>query len=147
MDMKKYPRNWKEISRFIRFERADNKCEQCGVQNGFLKFRSSSLANGFEIVNPKNQARIHELESRLCDLSYSVTKIVLTVAHLDHEGGPCDCFRRTGKKCGNAEHLLALCQACHLKLDMPKHIACARRTRTKKKDSSRGLFSILEKEL
>ena len=29
----KYPRNWKEISRRIRFDRADNKCEFCGAIN------------------------------------------------------------------------------------------------------------------
>ena len=29
----KYPRNWREISRRIRFERAQNLCEECGAHN------------------------------------------------------------------------------------------------------------------
>lgn len=28
-----YPKDWKEISRRIRFDRADNKCEFCGAIN------------------------------------------------------------------------------------------------------------------
>ncbi len=29
----RYPKNWKQISERIRFERANNKCEKCGVEN------------------------------------------------------------------------------------------------------------------
>lgn len=29
----KYPKNWKQISERIRFERAKNHCEQCGAKN------------------------------------------------------------------------------------------------------------------
>lgn len=29
----RYPDNWKEISRRIRFERAGNRCEKCGAEN------------------------------------------------------------------------------------------------------------------
>lgn len=30
---KRYPKNWDLISKFIRFYRADNKCEWCGAEN------------------------------------------------------------------------------------------------------------------
>ena len=30
---KRYPKNWKAISRFVRFYRARNKCEWCGAEN------------------------------------------------------------------------------------------------------------------
>lgn len=30
----RYPKNWKTISRFVRFVRARNKCEWCGAENG-----------------------------------------------------------------------------------------------------------------
>jgi len=33
MDKTKYPKNWSEISKRIRFERAGNCCEWCGVWN------------------------------------------------------------------------------------------------------------------
>lgn len=29
----RYPKNWKEISKRIRFDRAKNKCEFCGAEN------------------------------------------------------------------------------------------------------------------
>jgi hypothetical protein len=33
IDLAKYPKDWKQISARIRFERAGNKCESCGVEN------------------------------------------------------------------------------------------------------------------
>lgn len=30
----RYPRDWKLRSRFVRFYRANNKCERCGAENG-----------------------------------------------------------------------------------------------------------------
>jgi hypothetical protein len=33
IDYTEYPDNWKEISEYIRFERAGNKCETCGAEN------------------------------------------------------------------------------------------------------------------
>jgi hypothetical protein len=33
IDYKKYPSNWHEFSRFIRFERAENRCEKCFAEN------------------------------------------------------------------------------------------------------------------
>lgn len=33
IDYSRYPADWKEISKRIRFERAGNKCEWCGAEN------------------------------------------------------------------------------------------------------------------
>lgn len=33
VDWKRYPKEWKEISKRIRFERAGNQCEWCGAKN------------------------------------------------------------------------------------------------------------------
>lgn len=60
----KYPDNWKEISEYIRFERADNKCEVCGAIN-------------YSWVNR------HTRELCLSDEDDAI-RIILTVAHLDH---------------------------------------------------------------
>lgn len=56
----KYPADWKLISERIRFTRAGNCCEWCGVRNGSI--RVSRWGN---------------------------TNIVLTVAHLDHDPANC----------------------------------------------------------
>lgn len=41
------------------------------------------------------------------------TKVVLTIAHLDHDKSNADV---------SDDRLRALCQACHLKYDLPRHI-------------------------
>lgn len=33
IDYTEYPENWHKISEYIRFERANNKCETCGAEN------------------------------------------------------------------------------------------------------------------
>lgn len=73
----RYPKDWKAISRRIRFDRADNRCEDCGAEN----------------YQP------HPITG---------SKVVLTVAHLDH----------TPENCAD-ENLKALCQRCHNRLDAP----------------------------
>lgn len=45
------------------------------------------------------------------------SRVVLTVAHL------CQCRDAEGRKCGDPDHLAALCQRCHLALDLPHHVA------------------------
>ena len=70
----RYPKDWKQISLRIR-ERADQKCEDCGVAN-------YSIRDG--------------------------SKIVLTVAHLDH----------TPENCAE-DNLKAWCQRCHNRYDAP----------------------------
>jgi heterodisulfide reductase subunit B len=32
-DRHRYPKNWKEISRYVRFERAQGRCEFCGAHH------------------------------------------------------------------------------------------------------------------
>jgi len=65
-----YPKNWNEISKDIRFNRADNRCEICGAIN-------------YSYVHKKSR----ELCLRDEDLAI---QIVLTVAHLDHDPENCD---------------------------------------------------------
>lgn len=61
-DKSRYPKNWKEIREQI-LERAENKCEFCGVENHTYR------------LNPKTGKE-----------SY----IVLTIAHLDHTPENCN---------------------------------------------------------
>lgn len=91
-DWTRYPTNWKEISQTIR-ARAENQCEGSPV------YPDCRAANG----------QPHPVTG---------SRVVLTVAHLDHDPGNCD-----------PENLRCLCQRCHLTYDAPHHA----RTRKKRK--------------
>lgn len=109
-----YPPNWKEISLQVR-EEAGQCCEWCGAPNG---------AAGYRKPNPKPDERefvvvlvVGENEStkgmkwpRL--KHHGLTRIVLTVAHLDRNSHNND-----------RQNLAALCQRCHLRHDIYQHIA------------------------
>lgn len=95
---KLYPKNWKEIRAKI-LKRAGNKCELCGVPNGDGVRRCK-----LDPVYWQHEAFIEE--TALAD--WLETKIVLTVHHINHD--PTD-----NRNC----NLVALCQRCHLRLDMP----------------------------
>jgi hypothetical protein len=81
-NIKRYPANWNEISKDIRFNRAGNKCEKCGIQN-------------YIYINKYTR------EICLRDESNAI-RVVLTVAHLDHQPENCD-----------YSNLMAMCQKCH----------------------------------
>lgn len=146
IDYKNYPPYWQQFSRYIRLERAKNRCEKCKAPNGetvnrgvldgepFWHDQSTGIVYAAKDGLIIGRARCYELEIE------RETKIVLTVAHLDHDGGVCDCKKRTGRKCALPWHVLALCQRCHLLMDMPHHIANRQKTAAAKKDAGRGLF-------
>ena len=79
----RYPDNWKEISEYIRFERANNKCEVCGLPN-------------YSYVNSKTRELCLQDED-------NAIRIILTVAHLNHI--PEDCryenLKAMCQKCHN----------------------------------------------
>lgn len=102
---KRYPKNWNAISEDIRFNRADNKCELCGAIN-------------HSYVNSKTR------ELCLPD-EYNAIRIVLTVAHLDHQPENCD-----------YTNLKAMCQKCHNNYD--KH----HRKETRRKTKLKGQLSL-----
>lgn len=87
IDYKKYHPNWKNISRFIRFYRAKNKCEKCNCEN----------------YQP------HPITG---------SKVVLTVAHLDHDVTNNSFF-----------NLMAMCQKCHNNYDAEYRKANRRKKR------------------
>ncbi len=96
----RYPKNWKEIRQQI-LERASNKCEFCGIENHTLRYRVSK--DGLEIP----------------------TRVVLTVAHLDHTPENCD-----------PSNLRALCQKCHNAYDAKHRKQTRSHTLAMKKDKS-----------
>lgn len=95
-----YPKDWPAISLRIRFERAGGRCEcsgQCGTDHALDcandKAPRCSSYNGHP--NPATGS-----------------KVVLTVAHLDHTPENCD-----------DSNLLAMCQRCHNRYDAPTRAA------------------------
>lgn len=95
----RYPADWPEISRRIRFERAEGRCECTG-----------ECGRGTHTGRCPN---------RLGESAYGTgSRVVLTVAHLDHTPENCE-----------ASNLRAMCQACHLHYDRDHHRQSAARSR------------------
>ncbi len=106
----KYPRNWKEISRSIR-DRSGGRCE-CTGECGLHCFHGG----------PR---RCVEVDGR--QGLWMQGTVMLTVAHLNARGGPCQCEPR----CGDPDHLKAMCQRCHLRYDRGRHSMNARLRRAR----------------
>jgi hypothetical protein len=100
INYKEYPDNWKWLSRQI-IKDAGNKCELCYAPNGVLIKR-----NGKD----KNYPWQYTTEQDIID-NEKTTKIVLTVHHID-----------SNKMNSKKQNLIALCQRCHLRLDLQKHM-------------------------
>lgn len=126
---KRYPKDWNAIRNRI-VQRAGNRCEFCGVQNGALGSRNGH--GKFLPAEPKGEKMLRlewpePGERWWCGdgdfrLFQRVIRIVLTVAHLDHTPENCD-----------ESNLKALCQRCHLKYDHEHHMRNAHETRRKGK--------------
>lgn len=113
IDYKRYPPNWKkEIVPNI-LKRADNCCENdgCDHKNGELlwavryKGRSSWFRN-FDEAN--NQKKSGEIKRGTIVPNPKQIKVVLTIAHLDHDETNWDV---------KLDRLKAMCQLCHLRYD------------------------------
>ena len=103
-DPKDYPADWKDFSRRIRFVRAGNRCEcrsQCGL-------------HGVGLFHPAAR-RCVEMNGQKAE--WSRGRVVLTVAHLNYPGGPCQC----DPLCSIDDHVIACCQRCHLRIDRERH--------------------------
>jgi hypothetical protein len=120
IDYKKYPANWKTEIRPAILLRANNCCEECGVANYATGARDTcgNWHSSKEICNMNSDVGYGYFGT------YGVRdiKIVLTIAHLDHD-------------INNNDHsnLKALCQRCHLRLDIGLHRKNAKETIRKKK--------------
>lgn len=95
IDYSKYHPKWKLISKFIRFYRAKNKCE------GSPKYPNCRAEN--YMPHP-----------------VTMSKVVLTVAHLDHDINNNSFF-----------NLKAMCNRCHLTYDAKHHAENRRKKKFK----------------
>lgn len=118
---KLYPKDWPDIRKRI-LERAKNRCELCSVENHAIGYRSD---NGHFV--PVDVAKYYE-DSMFYEEAIKAFKIVLTVAHLDHD--PAN---------NEPNNLMALCQRCHNRHDAKHRASNAVKTR-KAKRAWKGLF-------
>lgn len=112
----RYPKDWPEISKAIR-ERASNTCEQCGAPNGCDILRGLEFGDRVAYAVPCGiGAHTFDADTGEClgvrlvqDLKrwgWREVRVVLTVAHLDHQPENCD-----------PSNLRAWCQRCHNRYD------------------------------
>ena len=95
----RYPSDWKQISLRIRTERAAGRCECLGECGRGTHTGRCPNVNGGQAYG-------------------TGSKVVLTVAHLDH----------TPENC-HPDNLRAMCQGCHLHYDRDHHRETAAATR------------------
>lgn len=126
---------WK-VARDAVVRRSEGRCEFCGVMGGEIGYRDH--CGDFQTVLPFADGGSFEIGDRVEDRSahpfryYTVFRIVLTCAHLDHN--PEDPPR--------VDRLAHLCQQCHNRHDAP-HRAKERRRRKRRaaiKAGQRMLF-------
>mgnify|MGYP001568649655 CR=1 FL=1 len=122
-----YPATWETISLRIR-ERAEWRCEWCGVQNGVVGYRDATGRFWTDVELDRSDGD-HPLIGKLI-------KITLTVAHLGTphpDGTPGD---KHDKLDVRDENLAALCNRCHLNHDRDEHMANAAATRRRKREQA-----------
>lgn len=103
---RRYPQNWREIRAAI-LERAQRRCERCGVPDRVYRIRGTN-----DWTYNAGQAETWAMDGE------RVSMIVLTIAHLDHQ-----------PEHNEPSNLAALCQRCHLAYDAAHHRRSAYRTR------------------
>lgn len=123
-NLARYPKDWPQIRARIQ-QRADNKCEQCGVNNYALGGRTAD--GTFHRAHAKEEHMLRLVwpepgESWWCGAGKGhllrIIRIVCTTAHLDH----------TPENCAD-DNLRFWCQRCHLSYDAEHHARTAYETR------------------
>lgn len=130
-DYKNYPANWKTEIRPAILNRAGNCCETCKAPHNDAIFRGwynkiecyqTFCGNVYNADTGKLVSIGAEgIDPLKGDPNQQAIKVVLTIAHLDHD--------TTNNDYGN---LKALCQRCHLRLDAELHKRNAAATRRAK---------------
>jgi len=118
IDYRKYPKNWLSEIRPRILKRAGNKCEKCGLENNQIVFavRFRGRSKWYQSFEDANSDPNKTFESKRNNKTGKVedvpnpksVKVVLTIAHLDHDETNHDV---------SDERLMAMCQMCHLRYD------------------------------
>ncbi len=132
VDYKNYPAEWKTVIRPDILARANNCCEVegCGVKNGAIGYRDKDgLFYDWQYIEDALEKHGDDLFCNVLSNCYDKKgnptkpiKIVLTIAHLDHDTTHNDYL-----------NLKAMCQLHHLRHDIILHRANSKETINKKK--------------
>lgn len=106
IDYSKYPDNWKTEIRPRILNRAKNKCECCGLPNGMRVFSFKKDGETFwnEVIYKDGFDE---------KTGFKMVKVVLTIAHLDHD--------EDNHQVAD-DRLKAMCQLCHLRYDAKEKV-------------------------
>ena len=154
-----YPIDWPELSRLVRFGRARGCCERCGRPHGARvvhlgdgsgawwdearalwrdargrRLRGLPAPEALEAARVARQPALTGLDEPDwlgAPLRLPVTRVVLAVAHLDHDPGN-----------NRPRNLAALCQSCHMRHDAAEH----RRTRWRRAYLLRAMGDLLRRD-
>jgi len=119
IDYKKYPPDWRSeiVPRIIK--RANNQCENCGLENRqtvysakiFCRYKyKQNGAHYYRYASKQIWFRDKRDAMKLSMIAQEIkaVRVVLTIAHLDHD--------ETNHQIKD-ERLMAMCQKCHLDYD------------------------------
>ena len=106
MNRSLYPPDWEAISLFVRVDRAHHQCECTGECGLHLPTGFASSHTPKSMIQPRRCREINKQRAQFFN-----GRVILTAAHT------CNCY----PICGNVEHILAMCQRCHLRFDIFRH--------------------------
>lgn len=109
IDYSKYPKNWLSEIRPRIMARANNKCEMCGLEHNQIIYSIKLYIrnNGYKYRSIWFSRKQDALRETLNNTIKQV-KVILTIAHLDHD--------ETNLNIKD-NRLKAMCQICHLRYD------------------------------
>lgn len=110
IDYKRYPPNWKKEIVPSVLMRADNRCEECGLENGSFVYGVKMWIRDGARYKLRSIWFRDERDAKRERATSTVRKIkvVLTISHTDHDEENHNV---------HLDRLRALCQCCHLRYD------------------------------
>jgi len=111
IDYSKYPANWLSEIRPRIMKRANNECEICGLKHLSFAYSITLVVRQGNKYKQRNIWFANERDAVRESAEFNPpkkVKVVLTIAHLDHD--------ETNMEVSD-DRLKALCQICHLRYD------------------------------
>lgn len=113
IDYKRYPANWKSYIVPTVLARAKDCCEQCGLKNKQTVWRVHMNVKDIDGRYKQRSIWFRVFADAARESDYNTAymkpvKVVLTIAHLDHD--------ETNESV-QLDRLKAMCQVCHLRYD------------------------------